>query len=483
MKTTKYTRGSKTALHALGLLKVAKEFAPGIPDRKVTQPLPDVKKPKDWTYALQRHKAERAGEHLDLRLVDPDTGHAHSWALPAAVLPEPGKSVLAVPQPTHTKEYATEFGKGKPRKIESGYGKGIVALEDLRPAEVFHSKEEEAGTRVRFNLYKGTHPEEYALVRTGDGNDRLVNKTLSRSRLGHLPLGGKPKLKDVKPDDIDFSNDTEIMMPKLDGAHTLVDLKDKGRIPRLFSYRLGKRSATGAIEHTHKAPSLLTQRVPADLAKTILRAEAIAVDKDGKALQAKNLAGMLNASVPVSRAKQKELGTEIKPVLFDVVKYKGKDVQDLPYKERYALLKEISRKMNFEVADVATTTTAKKSLLQKIKSGRHPLTSEGVVLRSTEDPGKVSKAKFRPDHDVYVKNVFPSTNKERAGGFEYAWTPRGPVAGRVGTGFTHATARDMLDNPDKYKGRSAKLQAETKYPSGALGKPSFIEWHLDKGKQ
>ena len=41
----------------------------------------------------------------------------------------------------------------------------------------------------------------------------------------------------------------------------------------------------------------------------------------------------------------------------------------------------------------------------------------------------------------------------------------------------------MVNKPNNYVGRVAKVQAEQKYESGALGKASFMEWHLDKGRQ
>ena len=485
MKPFCYTRGHTVALEELGLPKLAaesREFAPGIPaDRKI-QTLPTVKKPQEWTMSLQRHHAERAGEHLDLRLVDHRSGQAHSWALPGGRLPEPAKSVLAVQQPTHTQQYAMEFGLKKTQKIRAGYGKGTVKIEDQRPVDVYHSKPEEEGTRLRFNMYKGTHPEEYALVRTSSGQDILVNKTLSKSRLEHLSLGTKPVTKELTADKLDLENSDEVMMPKLDGAHTLIDMKQPERIPRLFSYRQGKRSSTGVIEHTHKAPSLLTQRVPKELKGTVLRAETIAVTRAGKALPAKDLAGMLNASVSNSREKQKELNVTVKPIAFDIWKYKGKDVSALPFSERYKLLQEVRDKTDIEIVDVATTTGAKQKLLAKIKDGRHPLTNEGVIVRSNSASGKATKFKFRPDYDVYVRKIFPIQNKNRAGGFEYSWTPKGKVTGRVGTGFSHAMAEDMLKNPERYVGRAAKVQAETKFQSGKLSKPAFQEWHLDKGK-
>lgn len=480
-------RGSCQALKDLGLFKRAeREFAPGIPSKRQIDALPDIREPTNWTIAIQDHKAERAGRHYDLRLIDPATGKAHSWAIPKAMLPKPGKSVLAIQQPTHTAEYATTFGKNRPQKITSGYGKGTVRMHLLDNTEVYHSKPEEKGTRLRFNLYKSTGPEEYALIRAGKNQDLLVNKTLSRERLPHLRIGEKPKLKPKVLAKVDLDNNQEIMLPKYDGAHTYLDLNRPNKIPRLFSYRKPKRHTAGVIEHTHKVPLLLNTRTPKELTNTTLHAETIAVNEDGTGLPAKDIAGMLNATVPNSRRKQKELKAKLLPILLDVSRYRGKDVSTLPFSARYTLLKEIQNRLKLPIAEIARTPREKSQLLEKIRTGKHPLTREGVILRPINIPGPATKAKFRPDHDLYVREIFQATDRNgkplgRAGGFTYSWSKKGPIVGRIGTGFDHETARDMLRNPERYKGRVAKIEAETKYRSGALSKPSFKEWHLDKG--
>lgn len=475
-------------LSSLELIKLSSspEFAPGIPAAREIKALPEITTPKTWHLAVQKHDADKAGTHFDLRLVDPETGHAHSWALPKAVLPAPGKSVLAVPQATHTRDYALNFGKKKPEVISEGYGKGTVSMHMLHEADVFHSKPEESGTRVRFNLYKSTGPEEYAIVRTKGDNDILVNKTLTRERMPHLDLGGKPKSKEHNIDEINVEDMSQVLMPKYDGAHTLLDLQRAGKIPRLFSYREPKRHLAGVIEHTHKVPELLEMRVPAGLGGTTLRAETIGVTSKGKAIPARDIAGMLNATVTNSRAKQEEMGAVLKPVIFDIIRYKGRDVSDRPFSARKELMKTVGDQLGIAVSEVAETAHEKRKLLQKIRSGKHKLTGEGVVIRHLESSGPAIKAKIRPDHDVYVRKIFEAQTAAgqgtgRAGGIEYSWTPRGDIVGRVGTGWDHAEAKAMLAEPEKYIGRVAKVEAETKYPSGALGKASFKEWHLDKG--
>lgn len=102
--------------------KRAAEFAPGIPEDKKIHPVP--KSSGTWELTVHRHLAHKAGEHFDLRLADPETGRAHSWALPKASLPDDSKRVrLAVEQPTHTMEYMDFEGE-----IPEGYGAGRVEL-------------------------------------------------------------------------------------------------------------------------------------------------------------------------------------------------------------------------------------------------------------------------------------------------------------------------------------------------------------------
>ena len=104
----------------------AAEFAPGIPASKKIYALPNIKKPQtEWMFAIQEHKTKRAGKHYDLRLVQPLTDRAHSWALPKAQLPDKNdKMLLAVQQPTHKRDYALHFTGTLP----AGYGAGTVTM-------------------------------------------------------------------------------------------------------------------------------------------------------------------------------------------------------------------------------------------------------------------------------------------------------------------------------------------------------------------
>ena len=462
--------------------KAEAEFAPGLPEKGKITPLPKVKKPETWEFSAHPHEAEHAGRHIDLRLGNPATGIAHSFVLPKGELPEPGKSRLLIPTSDHTVEYQDFTGP-----ITAGYGKGRVTPGRRTKVDVYHAVPgDEPGTKVRFNLYDAAHPQEYAIVRDPKGKHLLVNKTLTRERRPDIP-DFKPKYREQDINDAGVLDEHQVLMPKLDGAHTLVELQ-AGRSPRLFSYRVGKRTPTGLIEHTHKVPKLLETKVPKVLDRTILRSETIGVDDKGKWIPVERIGGLLNAKVWQSRKKQEDQGVRLKVFPFTVEQYRGKNVADLPYEEKRSILDRVLDALpDLGKVPVAETIAEKLDLLNAVKGGTHSLTSEGVV---SVDPGRApeqfTKAKIRPDYDVHVRRIIPNReHPERAGAVSYSWTPKGRIVGTLG-GFRHDEARDMLENPKQYLGRVVKVEASKVFKKGdelgALYQPAFKEWHLDKGE-
>ena len=155
-----------------------KEFAPGIPRSRRMYALPTGPQSKDWMLAIQEHDAAKAGKHWDLRLVDQDTGFAHSWAVPKTKLPEQGgRPVLAVRTPTHTENYALNFGAEGPKTIGEGYGKGVVQIVRKEPVEVPSVKD----TSIRFKTKDSK--EEYLLFKTK--KDNWLIKNVSTEKVGH----------------------------------------------------------------------------------------------------------------------------------------------------------------------------------------------------------------------------------------------------------------------------------------------------------
>ena len=457
----------------------AQEFAPGIPAGKLTLPLPKFDKPQKWQLVIQHHPAARAGDHLDLRLIPQNSQHALSWASKKE-LPLPGQKVSWFEQPTHTAEYSRTF-QGE---IAEGYGKTrpgqkVRKVLDV-PIEVLQSDQ----NLLRFNVYYGTGPQEFLLTRQMGKTWLLMNVTKTKAGLKDLPFS-KPKYREIKPGAVDLMDASQVMAAKLDGGHVMASLQGSQR-PRIFSYREPKERPTGTIEHSQKLPTLYNLRVPKILGDTILRGEVYARTPDERRpVPANVVAGMLNASVWKSRELQEKHGP-LRFAAFDVVKFRGKDMSGAGYREKLEALREVQRAVpQLEVPDMAFTPEEKKSLLEAIRTKRHPATTEGVILWHADLPHPPTKVKFKEEHDVHVREVFQAADKSgrpkaEAGGFAFSHEPGGPVVGRVGTGFTQAEKRRMWQNRGDYVGAVARVHAMSKYKSGALEKPSFQGWHPDK---
>lgn len=440
-----------------------------------TDPIPKLQlgsRPVLWDVAVQEHKARRAGLHYDLRLVDPE-GKAHSWA-GRKNLPPPGEGTYVFRQGTHTRDYALNF-EGQ---IPSGYGAGQVRMARREPAEVL-----EAGDKhVRFNLYSGRVPEQYFLKRLGEQRWLLRNITPTRDsdRWRKLVGSGKPSMKDVPVVDVDPSENSQVLQPKIDGAHVKIVLEG-GNTPRVFSYREAKNE-TGLIEHTHKMPFFQKVFAPKSLDKTVLRAEVFGMGKKGP-VAAEETGSLLNSTVWRSRQRQEARATPLAVRTFAVDRFRGKDQSGASYREQLDMLRTVAESLApLKIMPTADTVSEKKRLLEEVRSGTHPLTSEGVVIRNIET-GEALKAKKRRDFDVYVRDVLPGERKGEAGAISYSLTPKGRVVGRVGTGFDQETRKALLSDPEAYIGRAAKIVAQGRFPSGALRAPAFREWHLDKGRQ
>lgn len=309
-----------------------------------------------------------------------------------------------------------------------------------------------------------------------------------------LPGKFKQREKSIKNIDMEMSSPDWVATPKIDGVGTAIRLQ-AGQRPIIFTAEPKK---TGPREHTGKVTTFEDVRVPKSLDDTVVRAELFGVDNKGKPIPVRDIVGMVNAGTEQSLRRQREKNVRLVPALLTVERFKGKDTTGLPFEKQIELIKKIkSRLPQFVVPDYARTPEEKQTLLNLIKAKQHPLTEEGLVFHNLHSGKSRSttttvKAKFRPDFDVYVRNIFPgkgSREGNAAGGFEYSWTPRGNVVGRVGTGFSHALLRDMLRHPTRYIGRVARVRSPHAFPGagpdelGALRAPSFKEWHPEKGKQ
>jgi len=182
------------------------QFAPGLPDQRVMTPI----RPNDigdpFSLAIQKHKTDRQNgrAHYDMRLVDEESGIAHSWAIPKARLPgRKGEKLLAVQQPDHTADYATGF---QGRIPEGQYGAGTVTTKTPHPADILKADL----SSIIFQVMNG-RKNVYNMRRMGNDPKQWFIQKLDARRHGRRPsrlsaagLGGgegldRPEVEEIKP--------------------------------------------------------------------------------------------------------------------------------------------------------------------------------------------------------------------------------------------------------------------------------------------
>ena len=425
------------------------DFAPGLPSKTDFK---NIKQQRNTRLVIQEHSTIRNPiSHYDMRLKD--KGIAHSWVIRS--LPGDKKKALAIQQPTHTAKYMNFEGE-----IKKGYGAGTVKKVYDNNVKV-HSASDD---KIKMKLPEG----EFVMVRTKDKNWLMIKTAAITSK------------QKYKTGVVDLFNPDTVLQPKVDGAHTIMELSDE-EANEIYSYRTSKKTGE-PIQHSDQLPHLRDLNIPKSLSGTTLRVELYGKTDKGP-LPAEQISGILNAGTQKSIEKQKQFAP-LQPYVFNIEKFKGKDVSREPYTKKLEMMKQIESQVPIlRVAETATTPDEKKKMFNDIKNKRHPDTVEGVVeWHKTKPGGAPVRQKFRDSHDVYVRSIYPaiSKTKHEAGGFAYSLTPKGKIVGNVGTGFTQEKRKDMLINPNKYIGMVARVKSPQQYSSGALRAPAFYTMDIEK---
>lgn len=489
----------------------------GIPDRANFGDLSKLTPGELFDFVVQEHAAQRAGLHSDIRIGGPSLG-LYSWAARKG-LPAPGAKHLAVQQPLHAHGYKDFQGTLK------GYGAGTVKTQ--RKGQILLTGVQPG--RLDFSTADERYPERFTMIRTGRGREKdwLLLNTTPKQPLPYEKVHYKRIPAEQMNDVLDKLQPGSSVQPKLDGASSLIRLVRDG--VEVLSYRTSKTTGR-PIVHTERMFGKKHQglNIPKELVGSILKGELYGLRKlqeravssnaeaegtggdslaqrigaspagDGAADQAavhsgdgverdsvippQELGGILNATLANSLKAQKERNIKLRSMLYDVQQLGSRPIHpdDVPYSERMQMLRDVAKHLpeQFHVADEATDAESAKALWETIRAGKHPLTSEGVVIHPPT--GKPMKSKFTEDHDVYVKRIFPGKGKYTnvgAGGFGYSLTPDGPEVGEVGTGISDDLRKDLFNASDLYLGRVAKVRAQQQLPSGALRAPALIAFH------
>lgn len=227
------------------------------------------------------------------------------------------------------------------------------------------------------------------------------------------------------------------------------------------------------MDHTFRT-KLKDTIAPPQVRNTIIRAELYSPGGKNS-----DTARILNSSVIGGREKG-----ELDIAMFDIVKFKGKNVEDKPYKEKLKMLEEVNKAFpDIKMPFLAKTEKEKKEMFSRIMSGKDKLTSEGIVVYKDNEsvPYKVKK---KNDYDAEIIGTFPAKKNTKysdnaVGGFIVL--PEGsstPI--KVGSGLDDNTRKDAYLNPSSYIGQWAQIQSQTVHKSGKHQAPIFKDIRAEK---
>jgi len=444
--------------------------AKGIPDRSTMGDLRSLPEKDLADFIIQAHSAKKAGKHFDVRVGTENTG-LFSWATRKSLPIPGGRPTLLMMQSLHQHSYGKFQGE-----IKSRYGMGTVKTHEAGKALIL----EKSPNKLKFVLAHRGDPESFSLIKTKDPNKNswLLFNTTPIKALNYE----KEKYKSKREEDIpSLIKDPSVgLTPKIDGAAVL--LKTRKNTADIYSYR---DSVSGLpITHGHRIGlSLKELKLPKEFQDKLIRGELWA-ERKGNAIPAQELGGLLNSSVMKSLEKQKKENIQPRMALFGEVPEGGKTSFDMPVelqqKAMQRLLEHLPKDI-FHTLEIAKTPEAKEKLWNKIKNKKHPQTEEGVVALPLEG-GIPSKVKLISEHDVIIQEIFPGEaglKGKAAGGFKYSLPGDNRVVGEVGTGFNSVTRKEMHEHPERFIGRTAKIEAQGQFSSNSYRSPVFLSLHED----
>ena len=432
------------------------DYAKGLPDKRYKGHLSELPTDTVLTLVRQLHNARRAGKHTDLRIGTPSG--LYSWAVPKDLPVNPGEKRLAITQPIHRYSYKDFEGTLPP-----GYGEGTVEKLEESPVVLLKN----SPNHIIFTRGTSKDSPIYSMVQTKNGNWIVSIRqegqptAVLRYKKEHFSRMPIDQIADV----IDHGAKVRA---KIDGASTLLYLGDKGI--RAFGTRIGANGQRP--EYTDVIGNLRGYNVPEDLRGKLIRGELYGM-KGNKVIHPSELSALLHSNLTTAIDNKQKKGIRL---LVAALAENKNGVDDY-----WTGADDIAARLGHPAVHglPAVTGDAAKKLIEKIRSGKYPLTREGVVV--TPEIGRPIKAKNIDDYDVVIRDIFKAdTDKDnRAGGFVYSLPDSEEPIGRVGTGFSHSMLRDMLNNPDSYIGRIARIHSQEQLPSGAFRAPGFIAMKAD----
>jgi bifunctional non-homologous end joining protein LigD len=374
-------------------------------------------------FVIQKHAAERAGLHYDLRLER--DGTLVSWAVRRGLPTVPGEKRFAARTEDHPLEYL-DFEA----RIPSGeYGGGEMRVFDRGTYEALEWEPNKMTVRLNGERVRG----EYHIVQTRQG--WLVFRS-KRSGEVAPPPPMKPMLAEGghKP----FDDPEWEFEPKLDGVRTLAYVSTDATT--LIS-RTGR-------DQTAQYPELSHLAVYVNAQHAVLDGEIVAMDEHGQPSF-----NRLQQRINLTSEREIERVKENCPVsiyLFDILWLDERDLTQEPLHERRRILKEVVT----QSGPIATTLSVEgdgRSFFEAAKG----LGLEGIIAKKIDsiyEPGRRShywrKIKAMRTLDAVVLGWTPGSGSRSSsfGALLVGAYDDGRLVwiGQVGTGFNAQLLADLL---------------------------------------
>lgn len=426
---------------------------PGLPDLRNYGNLSLLKPQQKYILLRQLHDAVRAGRHTDVRIGAPQLG-LFSWAAPKDLPTGPQKRLL-IAQPLHTYDYKNFEGP-----ITSKYGMGTVKKLEQSPIIILQN----TGDKIKFTRADKRNAPIYTMVKT-QNNNWITSVQTDQNVPPVIKSYSKQHFKSISLEEAaDMLDRGAKAYPKIDGTGATGIVRRHG----IDVYGIRKDKDGNLIRYTDHIGGLRNMDIPKQLVGKTFRAQ-VSGTQNNKPIQPNTLAGLLNATLQhnIEARKKKNISLYLTVLAM------------LGQKDNYdkGPVNQLVRRLKSQKVRGLPQISTKEELARQLalmRQGKHPLTQQGVVVQA---PGnRPMKAKLLKDYDVQIKDIFPAqvtTSTPRAGGFTYTLPGQDKELGRVGTGFNHETLVDMMNNPQKYKGKLARITAMSQYPSGAYRMPVF----------
>lgn len=415
------------------------------------------------------------------------------YALPKG-LPQEGNRVLAIENDPH---FVDDFDG----EISSGYGKGVkslllsdsVVLKVAGKSSVqkinYHLHEAdragkhydivvtgvEPGTdQWEINIPRGEYKGRYAFIRTNGTSivTRMKDQGLVLAKPNYT-LRKEDRLTGVDPA-------LNIVERKIDGS--LGNANIQGQRAAFRSHREGGETyydRLPAIEFLKNESSFATSRIlypGPSLSGTVFQGELTHPDGAARA------SGILNSLPENARAIQVQRGP-VRYYVWDILKYRGKDVSRLPYQQRRDLCESLVdeiRRVNkcWDIVEKAEGETPNEFYQRVIKD---PLPwGEGVVVKPRDQQAqKWDKIKTTGFGYFKLVDILPGEGKyaNSVGRLRVA-SPENGAEGEVGSLAVPDDYRDwMWNHRDDIRGETVKVRSQAITARGVPRAGVFYGFH------